>query len=268
MIVTLTTDFGHRDGYVAAMKGAMLCVAPGVRFVDVTHEVPAQDVMAAAFTLRQAAPHFPEGTVHLVVVDPGVGTARRAIAARVRLGGGVHGYVGPDNGLLALLVAEDAVVEAVELPVGDGASATFHGRDVFGPAAAALADGAALDALGEPAEALTPMHWPLPQADADGVYGMVLHVDRFGNCITNIARDDVERFADGRPFKCVAGSSVFRAHTRTYGDLAPGDALTLFGSSGQLEIAVNRGDAAALLSLHRGDAVSLVFEDAPVPTAP
>ena len=260
MIVTLTTDFGLRDGYVAAMKGAMLRVAPGVRFVDVTHEVPAQDVMAAAFTLRQAAPHFPAGTVHLVVVDPGVGTSRPALAARVRIGGEVHGYVGPDNGLLALLVGERAVVEAVALPVEDGASATFHGRDVFGPAAAALAAGARLEALGEPVDRLTPMHWPLPQADDQGVYGMVLHVDRFGNCLTNITREDVEAHAAGRRFKCVAGSSVFRTHARTYAETAPGDALTLIGSSGHLEIAVNRGDASRLLSLSRGDAVNVIFE--------
>lgn len=263
--VTLTTDFGPRDGYVAAMKGAMLCAAPAVRLVDVTHEIPAQDVMTAAFTLRQVVPHFPAGTVHLVVVDPTVGTARRAIAARFEIEGAPHVFVGPDNGLLPLLAGSEAAVEAVALPTAVGASATFHGRDVFGPAAARLAAGAELGDLGAPIDTLTPLHWPLPRVDEQGVFGMVLHVDHFGNCVTNITRDDVEGQRDGRDFKCFAGSTVFRNHVRTYAEVGAGDPLTLFGSAGLLEIAVNRGHASELLSVERGDTVHLVF-DAPART--
>lgn len=263
--VTLTTDFGPRDGYVAAMKGAMLCAAPAVRLVDVTHEIPAQDVMTAAFTLRQVVPHFPAGTVHLVVVDPTVGTARRAIAARFEIEGAPHVFVGPDNGLLPLLAGSEAAVEAVALPTAAGASATFHGRDVFGPAAARLAAGAELGDLGAPIDTLTPLHWPLPRVDEQGVFGMVLHVDHFGNCVTNITRDDVEGQRDGRDFKCFAGSTVFRNHVRTYAEVGAGDPLTLFGSAGLLEIAVNRGHASELLSVERGDTVHLVF-DAPART--
>ncbi|MDT7856892.1 SAM-dependent chlorinase/fluorinase [Rubrivirga sp. S365] len=266
MIVTLTTDFGLRDGYVAAMKGAMLAAAPDVRAVDVTHEVPAQDVMAAAFVLRGAAPFFPAGTVHLAVVDPGVGTLRRAIAARLVVGGTPCRFVGPDNGLLPLL-ADGPPVEAVVLdrpgawrtPVP---SDTLHGRDVFGPVAAALAAGAALDDIGSPAGPLAPLHWPLPRVDAEGVEGMVLHVDRFGNCTTNIPR---EALAGRGGFKAYVGSSVLRRHAPSYGHVAAGEPLTLFGSSGHLEIAVNRGDAAALLSVVRGAPVSVVFEAAPAP---
>ena len=267
MIVTLTTDFGLRDGYVAAMKGAMLAVAPDVRAVDVTHEVPAQDVMAAAFVLRQTAPFFPPGTVHLAVVDPGVGTPRRAVAARATIGGTPCRFVGPDNGLLPLLAdgpPDEAVVldrpGAWRTPVP---SDTFHGRDVFGPVAAALAAGAALADVGSPAGDLTPLHWPLPRVDAGGVEGMVLHIDRFGNCVTNIPREAVA--GRGGAFKAYVGTAVLRRHAPSYGHVAVGEPLTLFGSSGHLEIAVNRGDAAALLSVVRGASVNLVFEAVPAP---
>ena len=264
MIVTLTTDFGTRDGYVAAMKGAMLSVEPALTLVDVTHEVPAQDVMEAAFVLRQSAGHFPAGTVHLVVVDPGVGTERRALAASFDVAERRHRFVGPDNGLLPL-IAGDAVVEAVALD-RTGAwgaaepSATFHGRDVFGPAAAALARGAALGDLGSPVEDPARMHWPLPRADDQGITAMVLHVDRFGNCLTNVTEADLDEYADGRTFKCYAGSTIISEHVRTYGDTTPGEPVTLFGSGGLLEIAVNQGHAADLLSVGRGSSVNLIFE--------
>ena len=260
MIVTLTTDFGLRDGYVAAMKGAMLSVSPTVRLVDVTHEIPAQDVTTAAFTLRQVVPHFPAGSVHLVVVDPGVGTQRHAIAARFEMGGRPYVFVGPDNGVLPLLIGPNAEVDAVALPVGSEASDTFHGRDVFGPTAVRIAGGANLCDLGDPLSSLTPMHWPLPAIDDQGVYGMVLHVDRFGNCVTNITREDIERGSAGRAFKCYAGSAVFRNHVRTYGEAGTGDPITLYGSSDHLEIAVNRGHASRLLSVERGDTVHIVFD--------
>lgn len=260
VIVTLTTDFGTRDGYVAAMKGAMLCTEAGLTLVDVSHEVPGQDVMAAAFVLRDVVQHFPAGTVHLVVVDPGVGTDRRAVAARFRAGDAEHMFVGPDNGLLPLIAPGDRVLEVVELDTASAASRTFHGRDVFGPAAARLAAGARLSDLGAPVDELTPLHWPLPRLDEQGVYGMVLHVDTFGNCLTNITRADLAAMRDGRRFKCFAGSAVLRHHVGTYAEASPGDAVTLFSSAGLLEISVSRGDASQLLSVSRGDAVNLVFE--------
>ncbi len=267
MIVTLTTDFGLSDGYVAAMKGTMLSVSPALTFVDVSHRIPAQDVMEAAFVLRQAVPGFPADTVHLVVVDPGVGTERRALAARFHLDGRGHWFVGPDNGVLPLLAGE-AVEALVELDRPEAwarpeASDTFHGRDVFGPIAAALASGTPLDHLGTAVDAPAAMHWPLPRTDAEGVGGMVLHVDRFGNCITNITRADLDGHRDGRPFKCYAGSTVIQTHARTYAETSAGDPLTLFGSSGLLEIAVNCGHASRLLSIERGAPVSVVYGSVP-----
>ena len=267
MIVTLTTDFGLCDGYVAAMKGAMLSVNPDVRMIDVTHEVSPQDVMEAAFVLRQVVPRFPAGTVHLAVVDPGVGTERRAIAARFEVDGQPHVFVGPDNGLLPL-VAGPSVDEVVVLDHPDAwvvvrPSPTFHGRDVFGPVAAALAAGAELTSVGTTVEGAYTMHWPLPRTDDQGVDGMVLHVDHFGNCITNVTPDDLDGLRRGRSFKCYAGSAVVQTHARTYGETAPGDALTLFGSSGLLEIAVNCGHASRLLSIERGATVNVVYGAAP-----
>ena len=269
MIVTLTTDFGLADGYVAAMKGAILRVAPQAHLVDVSHQVEPQDVMGAAFVLAQALPHFPDGAVHLVVVDPGVGTSRRAVAARVTRPDGAYTFVGPDNGVLALLLndpgAGGGAVEAVELdrPEAWGRPdpcATFHGRDVFGPVAARLALGAVLSSVGTPLAETTPLHWPLPITDDQGIDGMVLHVDRYGNCLTNVSREAVERLAGGRAVKCYVGSAVVRGIGRTYAEVASGEPVALYGSGGHLEIAVNGGHAARLLSVVRGATVNLIFD--------
>jgi S-adenosylmethionine hydrolase len=262
--VTLTTDFGLQDAYVAAMKGAMLAVAPGLRLVDVTHLVEPQDVMGAAFVLRQVVPFFPEGTVHLAVVDPGVGTARRALAARFR----GHHFVGPDNGLLALLLDEDETPEVVVLDRPafwrtPAPARTFHGRDVFGPVAAHLAAGRALGEVGTPTDRYERLLWALPIADAEGIQGWVVHVDRFGNCITNVpgALLDGAAGAPGRPAKCYAGSAILDGIRATYADVPPGEPLALVGSSGHLEISVRDGDAATLLALRKGSRISLVYTD-------
>ncbi|MEM6785576.1 MAG: SAM-dependent chlorinase/fluorinase [Bacteroidota bacterium] len=266
--LTLLTDFGSQDGYVAAMKGVLLARAPGAVLVDVSHEVPPQDVMAAAFVLRQAWPHFPAGTVHLAVVDPGVGTERHAIAARF----GDHLVVGPDNGLFPLafapaIVGDVASAQPDEAVVLDDPSIwrtptpsqTFHGRDVFAPAAAALAQGAPLAELGRPLDALRPLHWLQPQADAHGIQGWVLHLDRFGNALTNIPRALVEAHADGRAVKGYVGSTILQGIQSTYGAVAEGDPLLLYGSDDLLEVGVRGGSAASLLSLCKGMRVHLVY---------
>lgn len=266
-LLTLTTDFGTADGYVGALKGVIYSVAPAATLVDLSHEVPAQDVMAAAFVLQQAAAHFPSGTVHLAVVDPGVGTRRRAVAARFTLGGRAFTFVGPDNGLLPLVLdggePERAVVlDRPEVWRTAHPSATFHGRDVFGPVAARLAAGATLGEVGSPAGPLHRLHWPLPRTDRDGIDGMVIAVDRYGNCITNVTRESVEAFGAGRAVTCYVGTQILRGLQPTYGAVAPGEAVALFGSDGRLEIAVHNGDAATLFSVRRGDKVNLVFDGA------
>jgi S-adenosylmethionine hydrolase len=264
-VVTLTTDFGLQDAYVAAMKGAMLAVAPALRLVDVTHLVAPQDVMGAAFLLRQVIPFYPEDTVHLVAVDPGVGTERRAVAARFggRLG---HRFVGPDNGLLALLLdgAEPDEVVVLDRPAFWRTPApcrTFHGRDVFGPVAAHLAAGRALAEVGTPTDRFERLLWALPIADNEGIQGWVVHVDRFGNCVTNVPGALLEDDGQRRRLKCYAGSAILDGIHDTYADVPAGEPLALVGSSGHLEISVHGGDAASLLTIRKGSRVSLVYAD-------
>jgi S-adenosyl-L-methionine hydrolase (adenosine-forming) len=261
-ILTLTTDFGLRDGYVGAMKGVLMRLAPDVTLVDITHEIAAHDVMQAAFVLAQAFPFFPPGTVHLVVVDPGVGTTRRALAMRL----GEQVFVGPDNGLFSLLPGggepeEVVVLDRPEVWRVTEPSATFHGRDIFAPVAARLAAGAALSDVGSPAEDIRRMHWPHPLADDQGLRGYVVHVDRFGNAITNIPAALLQEHRRGRPVKCYAGSTILDAVHATYGDVDAGEPLLLASSAGYLEIGVNGGNAARLLSLGTGSPVNIVFLD-------
>lgn len=242
------------------MKGVILSIHPAATFVDVSHEIAPQDVMEAAFVLRDAAPHFPPGTVHLVVVDPGVGSSRRAVAL-------CHGgqiFVGPDNGLFTLLAGSREPDRLVVLDKPDFwrtpvASATFHGRDIFAPVAAHLAGGRTLDEVGSPGQVLEPLHWALPIADEQGIQGWVVHVDHFGNCITNIPRELFERHRAGRGVKCYVGTTIISGLETTYADVAAGEPLLLFGSGEVLEVAVNAGNASSLFSIRKGASVSIVF---------
>lgn len=244
MIITLLTDFGTADGYVGEMKGVLATRAPGAALVDVTHEIAPQDVESARLVVARVWRRFPEGTVHLVVVDPGVGSRRRAIAVQAE----GRFLVGPDNGVLspALLLAGARVVQ---LAVPPGASATFHGRDVFAPAAAELARGTPLDALGATVGDPIVRRTVEPSRRADGaIAGEVITIDRFGNAVTNILGirgGSIE--VDGRTI----------AVTRTYGDVDPGAVTAVVGSSGLIEVAVRDGSAAAALGLRRGSAVVL-----------
>lgn len=271
-MITLTTDFGTQDAYVPAMKGAMLSIAPDTRLVDITHQISPQDIMEAAFVMQGAVPYFPAGTVHLVVVDPGVGSERRAIALKHN----DQWFVGPDNGIFSLLLNQEPPDEIVVLDNPDvwrtsTPSATFHGRDIFAPVAAHLAAGASLRDVGTPIDRLSSLRWALPMVVEHTVEGWVVHIDRFGNCVTNIRRDTVaEAFpridADALsphpdtaiPLKCYVGSTILEALHPTYAAVAEGDPLMLFGSSGFLEVAVNSGHAAELLNIRKSDAVKLL----------
>jgi len=254
-IVTLTTDFGLRDAYVAEMKGVMLGIARGARqsldLVDVTHEVERHDITEGALALEAAAPFFPSGTVHLAVVDPGVGTARRGLA--VAADG--HIFVGPDNGLFTPFLDGDGW-RAFELAEADyrlpEVSRTFHGRDVFAPAAAHVATGVDPSRLGPRLVDPVRLAWPEVRAVAGAVAGAVVHADRFGNLITSIHARTVEPL-DADVVIRVGGREV--PLVGTYADLSVGRPGALVGSTGRLEIAVREGNAATLLRARRGTPV-------------
>jgi len=272
--VSLTTDFGNQDGYVGTMKGVMAGIAPDIAMVDITHDIPPQSVSATAYVLWTALPYFPEDAVHLVVVDPGVGTSRHAIASKTAWGV----LVGPDNGVFSYVwdQAPPELTVALENPAYQRpvVSGTFHGRDIFAPAAAHIAAGVPLREFGP--EVSLPVRLPTPgMAVGDGVIrGQVLYIDRFGNVITSIGRlvwegallhlDPV--FTDGEPLTLnarrvcvVVGGHELGPILKTYGQTSVGDRLALVGSEGMLEVAVNHGDAGTTLSLKPGDPVEILL---------
>lgn len=242
-LITLLTDFGTSDSYVAEMKGVLLGHCPEAVLVDITHAVPPGDIRAGAYLLGRAWPRFPAGTTHLAVVDPGVGTARPAFALRAH----GHGFVGPDNGLFTL-VLRDAEVEIVALPTPQGASPTFHGRDLFAPAAGALARGAPLRELGEPYAGLPArVTWTEPRYQGKSVVGEIVYVDRFGTLVTNLTTEVVPSYAVLEVEDLEIGPL-----RRTFGDVPTGGLLAYVGSGGAVEIAVRDGSAARRLGLGVG----------------
>jgi S-adenosylmethionine hydrolase len=241
-IITLLSDYGTADGYVGELKGVILSAIPDAMIVDITHALAPQDVDAARLTLARVWRRFPRGTIHVVVVDPGVGSARTALA--VESDGRL--LVGPDNGVLSpALITPGARV--VALPIPPDASPTFHGRDVFAPAAASLARGRSVDSLGTPFAGAQVRRTPEPRRLETGhIAGEVILIDRFGNAVTNlVGRHDLVVELDGRHLPV----------QRTYTDAQPGEALALVGSVGLIEIAIRDGSAAEELHLSRGDQI-------------
>ena len=249
-LVTLLTDFGTTDYFVGAMKGAAFSIHPDIEFVDITHEIPSHDIFGAAYTLRCVYDAFPRFTTHVVVVDPGVGSARRPILVMTD----TANFVGPDNGVFSYIYQVDQVNRVFHLNVDHyfrkPVSNTFHGRDVFAPAAAQLALGATLETLGAVADAPVIRRTPEATRRDDGaVQGEVITVDRFGNAVTNLLA------MRGGQVQVNGFSLVLR---RTYADVAQGEPLALVGSSGLVEIAVRDGSAAEQLGLRRGSGVALL----------
>ena len=256
VIITLLTDFGLKDNYTASMKGVILGMSPHARMVDVSHLVPPQDIRSGAFLLGRVYRDFPPGTIHLAVVDPGVGTSRRGLAMKA----GGYFFVGPDNGLFSWILRKEPVWSAHSLE--DPAywrrvvSRTFHGRDIFAPVAAHLANGVDVAAFG-PACSPILARWSSPEAGENELAGEVVYVDHFGNAITNLTREALDLFAPSDQWAVtVAGRSIARA-AEAYGDEAPGSVMALIGSDDHLEIAVNRGDAAGSLGVRTGSPVSV-----------
>ncbi len=256
-IITLTTDFGQADGYAGAMKGIILGICPEAIVVDISHEVRPQAVQQAAYVLSTVTPHFPPGAIHLVVVDPGVGSDRRPIAVRSERAA----YVAPDNGVLSLALVADPPQAAVHLQASQPIGATFHGRDLFAPAAARLACGVDLAEMGEPISlaGLVTLSSLSPQRRPDGSWlGQILHIDRFGNLISDIPVPHPpggRSTGRGSQVAVWVGEERIAGVIRTYSDVAPGELVAYVGSSGHLEIAVRDGSAAARLRVGVGDPV-------------
>lgn len=265
-LLTLLTDFGLRDGYVGMMKGAIARIDPTLHVIDLTHEIPPQDIAAARFVLMSSVSYFPKGTIHVAVVDPGVGSSRRAVA--VRFAGGI--LVGPDNGLLSGVLSQTPVLEAVTLTNSQywgnpRPSSTFHGRDIFAPVAAHLAMGVPLTELGKPIPPETLVQLPLPaciqsrdlSTGRDVVQGCIQAIDHFGNLITTIPGSLVQE-----PWSVKIGTMVLPG-CRTYADGDVDHPLALVGSHGWVEVAVNRGNAQTRLKLDYGSPVTVILGNSP-----
>ena len=261
-VITLLTDFGTADYFIAAVKGGILTINPQVSIVDITHETPPRDIESAAFTLLACYRDFPTGTIHVAVVDPGVGSARRPIAVSA----GDHYFVGPDNGLFSYILDREASHRVFHLTVErhfrQSVSPSFHGRDIFGPVAAAISRGTELGELGpqiRDAVRLAPL---APEKLQNGTLrGRIINIDHFGNCITNFTRADL---LNAQNRQLLVNGRVIKAFRRFFGDKSGlnedehGDELfAIWGSAGFLEISVNNGSAAALLNAKRGDAVTV-----------
>lgn len=268
-IISLTTDFGLVDAYVAIMKGVILNIAPQARLVDYTHGIKPGNIVEAAYLLRSGYRYFPRGTVHVVVVDPGVGSSRRAVALQTP----DATFIGPDNGVFSL-VLEDAqrewssdtrMIELTEsrywLPT---ISATFHGRDIFAPVGAHLVSGAPFAALGRPITSLIAANHTTPQRLEHGaLMGGIVHIDRFGNCITNITAEHLREYDLGRDLVIEIIDQQVAGLFRTYSDGPTGIPMCLIGSSSHLEIAVGNGNAAQYLGVDIGDKFRVHRADAP-----
>lgn len=258
-VITLTTDFGLRDYYVSAMKAVMLNIVPDVRLVDISHEIPSQDIMAGSWILQNSAMLFPKNTVHTVVVDPGVGTERNPVALKV----GDQYFVGPDNGIFSLLTT-DVEYKAVRLTNErywrENPSKTFHGRDIFAPVAAHLSRGVDLDELGEPIDELVNYRWTVPIADKDGLEGMVIHIDKFGNLVTNITEDLLEDVIGDKSVRIYVGNTILDEIAMTFGNVTDGEPVAYIGSSGMLEVGINKGNAQEMLGVQKGAQISLILQ--------
>lgn len=258
-IIAFITDFGNDDWYVGSMKGIVLRINPGVRLVDITHDIPAGDVNAGAFALLSSFWSFPRQTVFAVVVDPEVGSERKTLVAKTD----DYFFVGPDNGVLSLVFRQGKAVDVRTFQekryMLKHVSNTFHGRDIFAPAAAYLTRERSLSAFGPKYPDYVQLKWPEPEVSSDRIRGEVVYIDHFGNAITSIDAISIERL-NGKS-KYASCSKCESIPVRSYYiEVEDGDPIALIGSSGFLEISINRGSAASSLSIHVGDAVEVFRE--------
>lgn len=255
--ISMLTDFGRRDHYVGVMKAVITSINPSVAIIDISHDIPPQNLFFAVHLLRSSYRYFPEESVHLVVVDPGVGGKRRKIAVEAE----GHFFVGPDNGILGSLLDGKDVKQAVELknerfflhPV----SQTFHGRDVFAPVAAHISLGVPLHEFGPPADNLEKIPMASPISRLRGISGQVIYIDHFGNLVTNISAELWQQVVGDRAFTIkIAGVGIAELSS-SYDSVSPGVPLAIFGSGGMLEVSISMGNAAKMLKAKIGDVVDV-----------
>lgn len=255
-LITLMTDFGLRDPFVGVMKGVILGICPQAKIVDITHEISPQDVKEACFALASAYRYFPEGTVHLVVVDPGVGSQRAIIAVQTTSAI----FVAPDNGVLTAVLKHESILDlrrvTNEKYFLDRVSSTFHGRDIFAPVGAHLLNGVALEELGEKYHSPQLMHLRQAQREGGRIVGEIIHIDRFGNLITNIEESEICYISRERLRVRLSGREI-RGLSTSYADVPSGSPLAIIGSSLLLEISVNMGNARRFFNAKSGDRVEV-----------
>ena len=258
-IITLTTDFGPGSRYVAAMKGVILSINPQVRLVDLSHSVPHQNVRQGAIVLAEAAPFFPMGTIHVAVVDPGVGTKRQIVYARI----GNQQFIAPDNGLLSRLATAERPSKIVSLDEPrfwlPRVSSTFHGRDIMAPVAARLSLGLSPDELGKSLDSLVELPWPEVQSVANKITGEVVEIDSFGNLITNITREKLAGVPTDESVTILCDEHTTQGIFRTYSDQPAMTLIALVDSGERLELAIVGDSAAAMLGVAVGAPVEITW---------
>jgi len=258
-VITITTDFGLKDHYVSSLKAVILNIAPKARLVDISNQVPPHDVMAGAWVLKNAAFKFPKGSIHLVIINPGTLTDIDPVI--VCISG--HYFVGPDNGVFSL-IAEESQYQAVKLSNREfwvkKKSGKHHSIDIFGPVAAHLATGVEVQRFGKKLDKIVKYRWAVPIADRDGIQGWVVHIDHFGNLVTNISDEMLAGSLGNRNFKIYVGNTILKGISHSYSSVPDGEPVAYIGSSGMLEIAVNKANANKLLGVEKGAQVSIVLQ--------
>ena len=261
-IITILTDFGQQDAYVAAMKGTILGLTPNAKIIDIAHDLTRYNIIQAAFILLNSSKYFPMNTIHLVVVDPGVGTERRRIIVQ----GNRSYYVGPDNGVLSLAIQEEGLKKIILISerkyMRSNVTATFEGRDIFAPVAAHLAQGVPIESFGRKLDQMIRLHVSQPLISNHYISGKIIHIDGFGNIITNITYSQIQNLITiGHKYQVTINQlTKTMKYMKSYGYVSPGELIIITGSSNYMEISINQGNAQKLFDAMTGDSIAITTQ--------